>query len=450
MAEEDINVEVKSKPSRKNMTFLQPAPPGSPPNLQRAFSRYITVEPLLLLTAVGFGVVTSVLPQFLQYTIAIEQNVTLPEDDGGINGTCVDQNTSDPHYRRLQEVQAEVSYWEMVISMCGIIPSIIVAPLLSIWSDRIGRKIIFGFILIGYLVFMVGFLLVHRFALPLWVLAVAKFIEGLTGSDTLLVAQYNAYISDITSKENRLLRIAIAFTMPSIGIGLTQVAIGYLIEDYGFGPALWIAFIAYCLAFLYIIIPSFLIETIDRNDKNAKPVMDQSESRVIYEFKSLILLFKNKTRLRRWRLGFLYMIEFMNQVINSAILGIVLVYGLGTPFCWSSVLVAGYTTLAIFSNALGALIGSKGFSLCLSDLWNLQVSWVFGILAGYLRAIANTTLGLYLSALVGSLRSISGPLIPAMLAKEVSEHEHGVVFGFKASIEYWQPVVTLAYKFYLQ
>ncbi|XP_072049344.1 proton-coupled folate transporter-like [Amphiura filiformis] len=435
MAEEDINVEVKSKPSRKNMAFLQPAPPGSPPNLQRAFSRYITIEPVIFLPAVGFGVVTSVLPQFLQHTIAIEQNVTLPDDNGGINGTCVDQNTSDPHYMRLQEVQAEVSYWQMVISMCGIIPSIIVAPLLSTWSDRGGRKIILGFVLLGYLVFMVGFILVHRFALPLWVLAVAKFFEGLTGSDTLLAAQYVAYISDITNKETRLLRFAIVFTMPSIGIGSTQVAIGYLIEDYGFGPALWISFIAYCLAFLYIIIPPFLIETVDRNEKNAKPGMDQSESGVIYGLKSLILLFKNKTRLRRWRLGFLYMIVFMNQVINTAVLEIVLVYGLGTPFCWPSVLVAGYTTLSIVSSALGALIGSKGFSLCLSDLWNLQVSMVFGILFGYLHAIANTTLGLYIAVLLASLRSISMPLIPAMLAKVVSEHEHGVVFGFKASIE---------------
>ncbi|XP_072048382.1 proton-coupled folate transporter-like [Amphiura filiformis] len=60
---------------------------------------------------------------------------------------------------------------------------------------------------------------------------------------------------------------------------------------------------------------------------------------------------------------------------------------------------------------------------------------VFAILFGYLHAIANTTPGLYIAALVGSLRSISGPLIPSMMAKVVSEHEYGVVFGFKASIE---------------
>ncbi|XP_072043097.1 proton-coupled folate transporter-like [Amphiura filiformis] len=290
MATADSNDIVNSKSSRKNMTYLQPAPPGAPPNLQRAASRYITVEPVLLLTAVGFGVAISVLPQFLRYTVAIELNVTLPEEDGGINGTCVGRNRSNPYYVRLQEVQAEVAYWQMVISMCGLLPAIIVTPPLGAWSDIVGRKVIIG----------------------------------LTGSNMLMVAQCTAYISDVTNKDNRLLRIALTFTAPSIGIGLTQVAIGYLIRDYGFGPALWMT---------------------------------------------------------------------------------------------------------------SGAVGAKSFSLCLPDLWNLQVSMVFAILFGYLHAYVNSTLGLYMAALAGSLRAISGPLIPAMLAKLVSDHEHGVVFAFKASIE---------------
>ncbi len=169
---------VKPKPSRRNMNFLVPAPPDSPPNLQRAFARYITVEPVLLLTSIGFGVALTVLPQFLRHAIAIEQNVTLPENDEGINGTCVNRNTSNPYYVRLQEVQAEVAYWQMVISMCNTLPAIIVTPLLGALSDSVGRKLIMGFILLGYMVFIVSFMLVYHVGLPIWILAVAKFIEG--------------------------------------------------------------------------------------------------------------------------------------------------------------------------------------------------------------------------------------------------------------------------------
>ncbi len=177
--------DVKPKPSQRNMKFLVPAPPDSPPNLQRAFARYITVEPVLFLTATGFGIVLMLLPQFLQQAVALEQNMTLPEDDDSINGTCVNRNTSDPYYVRLEEVQAAVAYWQMVISMCGDLPAIIVAPVWGAYSDSVGRKCIFGLILSGYMVFCVSFMLVYYLSLPMWILPVAKLIEGEYKSDII-------------------------------------------------------------------------------------------------------------------------------------------------------------------------------------------------------------------------------------------------------------------------
>ncbi|XP_072018646.1 proton-coupled folate transporter-like [Amphiura filiformis] len=60
---------------------------------------------------------------------------------------------------------------------------------------------------------------------------------------------------------------------------------------------------------------------------------------------------------------------------------------------------------------------------------------VFNILYGYLHAFANSTIGLYIAGFVGCFRNISQPLIPAMLAKMVSDDEHGVVFAFEASVQ---------------
>ena len=174
-------------------------------------------------------------------------------------------------------------------------------------------------------------------------------VPGLTGGNMLLVAACASYISDVTTEENLLLRMAVSLLSPSVGIGITQLAIGYLIDDYGFGPALWMSGIAYLVVFLYIIIPPFLIETVDR--KGTKT--DVGKSNPLSGFKSIILLFKNNTYLRRWRLALLNAIEFMNQTINTAALSIALIYGLGPPFCWSSILVAGYSTTVIFTGSFG-------------------------------------------------------------------------------------------------
>ncbi len=169
---------VKPKSSRKSLSFLQPAPPGSPPKLQKAAGRYITVEPILMLMALGNGVLISLLPQFYRYTIAMEMNVTLPDSSAGENSSCVGRNISNPYYVKLQDVQAEVAYWQMVIGLCGSIPSLIVSPFLGAWSDLVGRKYVFALIVIGNAVHISTLIAVNYLTLPLWILAISNFVTG--------------------------------------------------------------------------------------------------------------------------------------------------------------------------------------------------------------------------------------------------------------------------------
>ncbi|XP_072018505.1 proton-coupled folate transporter-like [Amphiura filiformis] len=419
------NGDVKTKPSRKNMKFLQPAPPDAPPNLQRAASRYITVEPILMFMAIGTGVMISVLPQYLRYRVAMEQNVTLPDSGGGNNGTCVARNRSNPYYVRLQEVQAEVAFWQMVRSLCGTLPALFTAPLLGAWSDIVGRKLVMGLNAFGSVVYGICFILTYYLVLPIWTIPVGYCITGILGGSGLSIAQANAYLADVTNNENRLLRIAVFQSTFIAMMGLSNIAVGYLIRDYGFGPPLVMMCIAYALAFLYIIFPSCLIETVDTKENRAKKRNDESALNIMVGIKNdLICLFKTNTNLRRWRLCLLYFIDFMRETLESSS-PLVIVYGLGPPFCWSSVAVSRYWMMSIFGSAIAVTVVTKGLSLCLPDIWNLQSSMVFNILYGYLHAFANSTIGLYIAGLVGCFRNISQPLIPAMLAKMVSDDEHG-------------------------
>ncbi len=160
------------------MKFIVPAPSDAPKNLQRAYSRYITVEPILMLISVLFGVMISVFPQYLRYRIAIDMNVTLHDSYGGMNSTCVGRNTSNPHYIRLQEVQAEVSYWQMINGLCGNLPALFVAPLLGAWSDVIGRKVVLGLGAFGFFSYALTFLLVYELMLPVWIVPVSFTFAG--------------------------------------------------------------------------------------------------------------------------------------------------------------------------------------------------------------------------------------------------------------------------------
>ena len=174
----DLNM-TKNKSSRRNFKFLVPTPPDASPNLKRASSRYITVEPIMWLIMAGFGVVIQVFPQFMRFRIALENNVTLP--NGGINdSSCVDRNTSNPYYVLLQEVQAEVAYWQMIQELCHRLPAIFVSPILGAWSDIVGRKIVLALTTFGFVIYGLAFLLAFHLMLPIWVLPLGFGLTGMT------------------------------------------------------------------------------------------------------------------------------------------------------------------------------------------------------------------------------------------------------------------------------
>ena len=166
-----------------------------------------------------------------------------------------------------------------------------------------------------------------------------------------MTAQCVAYVADVTTVKNRLLRVSIVQASPLIGLGLTQLGVGYMIERYGFGPPMWMTLAAYIVTLAYIASP-LLIETVDRQHKRDKNDIDETVSSLKAGVNNLVLLFKKTAYLRRWRIGFLYTIEFMNDMFNTSSIAIAIVYALGPPFCWSPVLVSGYWTLVVFSSAL--------------------------------------------------------------------------------------------------
>ena len=181
------------------------------------------------------------------------------------------------------------------------------------------------------------------------------YFSGITGGSEFLIAQAFAYLSDVTSNENRLFRIAVLLTSKIIAMGGINLALGYLIRDYGFGPCLWLIAIAYFTAFLYIAIPCFLIETGDRKGELMKSRNADSGKIISAGVKDdLLSLFKINMNMRRLRMRLLLVIDFMRELLESS-LPLVITYGLGPPFCWSSVQVTGYSMSVLFGCILGKL-----------------------------------------------------------------------------------------------
>ncbi|XP_072033187.1 proton-coupled folate transporter-like [Amphiura filiformis] len=399
--------------------------PYASTDVKKAASRWVTVEPIAFLIAFAIGIFLTIQPQILRQILADARGIIFP---GGGN-FCGPRNTSHPYYIILTEIQADVAWWQMVITLCGNLPSLFMAPILGACSDKVGRRLVLGLAALGYVVTSITYLIVFYFDTPLWVFPIGFFIQGLTGGHGMIIAGCAAYITDVTTKETRMFRMAILHGIFLIGIAVPQLCIGFLIEKAGFGPALWLTLVSLIICLLYIFIPRCFLETIDKN-RWRQEAKKSKKSR----FHSLLDVFRYNTGYRRLRLALIFIVEFLDEMLNANTVSLVIIYGLGPPFCWSPVTISGFLALVLFSSAIAMVVGTKGFSLCMSDLWVLQISMVFAVINGLFIAFVNQTSLLFVASAIGSLRALTQPVIETILSKMVSPEEHGLIFAFESSV----------------
>lgn len=328
----------------------EPLLPSASKEITRASSRRVTVEPVILFASIGFGVLFTLQPQYIKQRLADDRNFTISQTENGCN-----LSTSDPDYIIEQEIQADVSSWQMIINICGFFPSLFTAPIIGAWGDKVGRKLAIGVPILGYMITMLTYLIVYYCILPLWVLAIGYFLQGTTGGYGLVLAGCYAYVADITTKEKRMLRIVIIQALFVFGMGLSQVLIGLFIRLTGFAPSLWLAALSLTASLAYIVSPPFLVETIRRTKKSRDPDVVASPVADPSRLEAMGQLFRENTDSRRTKLILLLLIAFSTEGVNQASLNITIIYGLGPPFCWNSVVVGFYSALVLFTSAAGKL-----------------------------------------------------------------------------------------------
>src|SRR5581483_4073061 len=111
---------------------------------------------------------------------------------------------------------------------------LIAGPLLGRISDRTGRK---PMLLVSQFGTLAGFLLMAN-AWSLWVIFVARAVDGLTAGN-LSLAQ--AYISDKTAPENRSRSFALIGIAFGVGFFFGPFASGYLAKQVGYTAPIWLA-----------------------------------------------------------------------------------------------------------------------------------------------------------------------------------------------------------------
>lgn len=389
----------------------------------KAKARWITVEPVLFLAMIGYGTIGTMRTQYIRDRIAADKfNYTFDNT----NSSCV---LDDKQLHIEREIQSEAAFWTMLLSLCSYIPPLFSAIVIGTWSDNHRRKTALLFPVVGMTVQSAIYLAIVSLRLPIPVAFAGELIQGLTGGLPLLLSGCLSYIADVTDAQHRMYRIVVVETTMLVGIGGSQIGLGYLLTLTGYIPPFYVVLVLLLLDICYILIPPFLLETIVSD--GIRDVRHQIQKLL----HGMYRLFKVNHNGRRSRLVALGSTSFLLTFMTTGYMNMVVLFGLGDPFCWTPDIVGIFMAMSLGAGGIGLAIGTKLFSLCLGEYWIIHIG-TFSLLFTMLTiSLANTTAFIFITSLVFCLRTISAPVIRSQMSRTVESHEQGVMFSCVTSAE---------------
>ncbi|XP_030831541.1 proton-coupled folate transporter isoform X2 [Strongylocentrotus purpuratus] len=382
-------------------------------------ARYIATEPINFLLFGIQGMLTTLRTLYIQETLASDYEYNLlPQQDGN----CSLPNVSNP----LEvQINSETALWVMWLASISTFLPILTASVLVASSDFIGRKPILIFSATGHLIASLIYLLVAVARLPLAVTFLAAITLGICGDTSAAFTVCTAYIADSTSGNTRTQRLVLQSLVLYAGWGSGQAVVGVLLRYLGNFPVCFAVPVALSVINLaYTICPGVLLETISpREHFNAKKVLRKS-------FKNLRGIFRRRMSGGRWRLWCLITIVCPISLVNESIYDVIVIYGLGSPFCWTADVVGYYSAaVSLFPAGVAALI-VKPLLRCFSEYWLIHFSIISFLAQIVTSALAQNTVQLAIIATVVSfMRTTASPVCKDLISRAVTKREHGMYFA---------------------
>ncbi|XP_041988750.1 solute carrier family 46 member 3-like [Aricia agestis] len=345
----------------------------------------------------------------------------------------------------VQTLVASVAGWKTVLQ--SFLPCFVLI-FLGAYSDRIGqRKFCMLIPIIGEFLTSVGLIVNTYFfyELPVEVAAVTEAIfPALTGGWFTMFMGVFSYIADVTTEEQRTLRIGIVNLFYSLGVPVGAALSGILVNQIGLYGVFSISATLYIMSFLY---GYYRIHEVRKPDPCAKKTTNCCEwlrdfFDIQYVKETMMVAFKDGPNKRRLRV---IMLVIVLCVVIGPIYGEMSVMYLFTRyrFNWNEVDFSMFSTYAMCTSLLGTLFSVGVFSHLLKydDAIIGVISCMSKILAGFMYAFATKTWHIYIAPLIEIFNGTSFIAMRSMVSKLVGRDELGKVNSFFGLAEAMMPLV---------
>ena len=162
--------------------------------------------------------------------------------------TCKNLTKSQENF-----VHEKTSKWILYQSVSLMVPSIAASLILGSWSDRVGRKTVLILPSVGSVLLYIDYMLnAGYFSLDVNFILIGVCISGFFGGFATTLLGVFSYISDISDKSQRTVRVAILESMIFLGGTVGNLIGGVLVEHQGFMAAFGLCLGLNLIVILYV------------------------------------------------------------------------------------------------------------------------------------------------------------------------------------------------------
>ncbi len=304
------------------------------PRATRHIQRSVTVEPVLLLYFLAFAPSVPLFQQYVYLRLSESHNFSLPTNS---SEKChLDPNSTE--FKQEALVQSEATRCGIYFFLAALLPTTVLTILLGPYTDRRGRKIAMYLPLIGVVLRLTLAAVVVKLHWPIWWLVIAYVVEGFSGGIINILMSCFAYIADVTNVQQRAVRIYILEISCGIGLGVSNIGMGYAIKSFGY---------FYCVIILLGIHVLNLLYTLFGVQESIIKENNVPFFTLAHVVKAVKLFTTDNATKRRWKLNMCLLMMLLIVAIDAGNFDVQTYKLLKTPLCFTSVLV-GYFTAACY------------------------------------------------------------------------------------------------------
>ncbi|XP_067046422.1 proton-coupled folate transporter-like [Acropora muricata] len=389
----------------------------------------ITVEPVIFCYAFGIILHVPVIQQYIHKRISEEKGI-IYNTTASLSNCDLTQVSRNVETSKLQKaVQSESSFMQLGMVFSASAPSLFVALFLGAWSDRAGRRRVMGLPIFGSAVESAIILWVISFNLPIHMLLLAGFINGICGFFPTMVLSLFSYIADITDQSQRAFRLGILEATAFISGMLSHLSSGWLINKTGYKAPYMMILCLHTFALFYVLLKL--------PESRAKHLMENSNVKVfsLQHMRVIICIFTDPRSGQRWKMCLLMLTSGLMIVSSIGFGSVIVLYAIDRPLCCNSILIGYYLATSFFVQAVGAVLGLRFLRLVLSEDAVMQAGMISIICSLIMMAFVETKTQFFMVPLVACLGGVPTPIIRAKMSKLVDADEQGALFAAVATLE---------------